>query len=715
MLMALVSFLLIFQYESPPQQDETTSDYNLLSDACAPQNYTSTWADLLTKQIEILQNLIHASLLGGSIIVTAYRGDVVWLFFARNCVFYFGLPAISYLLLDVVSRENSERLVIAALFCASCGIAFFKLDGVCRSVRKLQIRLFQLRATPPLSLKERVDREQQILPNYLAQTRSDHVKSKIIFNSAAAVQIISVVYVLCTTTLALSPQSCDESGEADLSHQSAKGVVSHHENTSHLSSLEMAYGIGAHESFHLALFMLAATFPRCPASVGGAVLSSSWRLLLACCSLTHLLSMGYATNLRTGLSICFTTLEILSMIPILIVALQLSTGAGTFRTMLGYRVRTWDDDETGASYSQVAANDLGDEGTCDEDEMSCIDTGVLAEISSHRMAVPTLYLIAASTRFAPLQRFGAGVLWVSSCCLFAGMATENIILLITAPVGSHAAHDIYKWGMHVCAMYLFCVIMNVSSPQVYARARILSCFACPVGSIIGIWQLWVLISDTANLTSDLSALMAGFLFLFRAMSGLGQCVGLVALADIHPKIRSLEQMDVTTKATALEKDVMLCEAVFKGRFALFKLFLPTFVASTAMSALLGSCFEPMISPSTPCGGMKAFMLSPTWPGLGLSFHFGGLLVIFASDGLTTSTPSYPPSIVVGALFAFHSALLTGTHLMSELIHQESLEHIASFEWQDWLLRATLVGWTFTSFYLCLCLRRVWKLKQPLNF
>jgi hypothetical protein len=209
MLIAFVSFLMIFQYEPPLQQDETMSDYNLVSDACAPQNHTSVWADLLTKQIEILQNLIHASLLGGSIIVAAYRGDVVWLFFARNCVFYFGLPAISYLVMDAVSRKNSERLVITALFCLLCGIAFFKLDGVCRSLRKLQILLFELTATPPLSLKEGMDREQRILPNFLAQTNSDHAKSKIIFNCASAVQIISVVYVLCTTTLALSPQVCD--------------------------------------------------------------------------------------------------------------------------------------------------------------------------------------------------------------------------------------------------------------------------------------------------------------------------------------------------------------------------------------------------------------------------------------------------------------------------------------------------------------------------
>lgn len=716
MLMAFVSFLLIYQYEPPLQQDETMSDYNLLSDVCTPQNHTSVWADLLTKQIEILQNLIHASLLGGSIIVAAHRGDVVWLFFARNCVFYFGLPAISYLVLDAVSRENSDRLVITAFFCLFCGIAFVKLEGICQSLRKLQTRLSELNLTPSSSLKESIDRDQRILPNYLAETTSDHAKAKIIFNSAVAVQVISVVYVVCTTTLALSPQ-CDESGIVSLEHRNAEGVVLHHGNTSDLSPFEMAYGLGAHESFLLSLFMLASTFPRCPASVGGAVLSSAWRLLIACCSLMHLLSAGYTNNSRTVLAVSFTTLEAISMIPILIAALQLSAGASTFRTILGCRTgHVSGDDKSAGSYSQVAANDWDDKETTDEDEIDCIDTDVLADTSSHRMSFPTLSLIAASSRFSPLQRFGASVLWFSSCCLFAGMATENMMLLITSPVGSLAAHDIYKWGMHVCAMYLFCVVMNVSSPEVYARARILLCFACPAGSIIGAWQLWILVSNTAHVTRDLPALMAGFLFLCRAMSGVGQFVGLFALDDIYPETGSLVQMDVTTKANAADEDTMLREAVVKGRFALFKLFLPTFVFYTATSALLGSCFEPMISPSTPCGGIKLFMLAPSWPGMGLFFHFGGLLVIFASDGLTTSTPSsYPPSVVVAGLFAFHTALLTAAHLTFELIHPDALEFFGYFVWQDWLRRVTLVGWMVTSFYLYLCLRRVWKLKQPIIF
>ena len=713
--MAFVSSLLIYQYEAPLQQDQTMSDYNLSSDICTPQTYTSVWADLLTKQIEILQNLVHASLLGGSILVAAHRGDVVWLFFARNCVFFFVLPAISYLILDAVSRENPDRLVITALFCLFCGISFVKLEGICRSLRKLQTHLFELRATPSSSLKESMDRDQRILPNYLAETSSDNAKAKIIFNSVVAVQVISVVYVVRTTTLALLPQ-CDESGDVNLEHGNAEGVVLHHGNTSDLLSFEMAYSLGADESFLLSLYTLAATFPRCPASVGGAVLSSAWRLLIACCSLADLLSGGYTNNLRMGLAISFSMLEAISMIPILIAAMQLSLGASTFRTILGCRTRhVSGDDKSAGTYSQVAGNDWDDEVTSDGDEMGCVENGVLVDTSSHRMFIPTLSLIAASPRFSPLKRFGASVLWLSSCCLFAGMATENMMLLITSPVGSLAAHDIFKWGMHVCAMFLFCVVMNVSSPEVYARARILLCFACPAGTIIGAWQLWILVSNTVHVSRDLPALMAGFLFLCRAMSGLGQCVGLLALTDIHPETGSLVQMDVTITATVSDEDTMLRKAIAKGRFALFKLFLPTFVVYTAASALFGSCFEPMISPSTPCGKMKMFMLAPSWPGMGLFFHFGVLLVIFASDGLTTSTPSYPPSVVVAALFAFHAAMLTATHITFELVHPDTLEYIGSFVWQDWLRRATLVGWMVTSFYLYLCLRRVWKLKQPINF
>jgi hypothetical protein len=125
----------------------------------------------------------------------------------------------------------------------------------------------------------------------------------------------------------------------------------------------------------------------------------------------------------------------------------------------------------------------------------------------------------------------------------------------------------------------------------------------------------------------------------------------------------------------------------------------------------------MISPTVPdlCRGMgEMFMLNPSWPGLGLFFHFGGLLAIFASDGLTTFTPSYPPSLLIGAIFAVHVSILIATHLAMELIHPNVIEYVGSVDWKDWLRRITLIAWMASSFYLYRCLIRVWRLKQPIN-
>lgn len=307
-------------------------------------------------------------------------------------------------------------------------------------------------------------------------------------------------------------------------------------------------------------------------------------------------------------------------------------------------------------------------------------------------------------------------MWISSLCLLVGMTLENMVLLLTSPIGSHSTHETYKWGMHLCAMYAFCVVMNVASAEIYSQTRMLLCFACPVGSLIGLWQLWVLVTNTPDIKEDPIAMLVGCLFLWRALSGVGQCIGLVVLDRIEPKTESLEQMDVTTNDAVTHDESMLRQAISQGRFALFRLFLPAFLAYTATSALLSSCSEPMISPTIPasCGGMNMFMLNPNWPGLGLFFHFGGLLALFASDGLTTSTPSYPPSLLIGAIFAIHVSILIATHIAMELMHPNVFEYVESFDWKDWIRRITLIGWMASSLYLYRCLNRVWTLKQPVN-
>ena len=722
-IISFVSFLLVILYE-PPLQQEGEGDVNLWSNVCAPQSHKTVWADLLTEQIEILQNLIHASLLGAAVLVTAYRGDPVWLFFVRNCLFYFLLAAASFLMVDTPPDADMIllcRWIIALLFCFFGMIGFFKLEATCRSLRKLQMRLFDMR-TQSSSMKETVDCDSQTFPKYQAQTSLEQRRANIIYQSAIVVQIIAVAYVVCTTAFALEPFACD-----DDPHRLLEGVMAdkQHMPSTSLSPFQMGYSLGAHEAFLLALFMLASTFPKCPASVGGALLSSVWRLLIACCSLISLLSTtttGDDMNIRTIMSLIFTLAEAASMVPIVIASLQLTVQAGTFQAILGRVVgqkRVLHTKST-ASYAPVASIDIDDDHVdreCDEIETGRSGSDAEPVAGLERSSVPTLRIIASSPRFSTRQQFGARIMWISSLCLLVGMTLENMILLLTSPIGSHSTHETYKWGMHVCAMYAFCVVMNVASTKIYSQTRMLLFFACPVGSLIGLWQLWVLASNTLNLMEDPIALLVACLFLWRALSGTGQCIGLVVLEDIEPITETLERMDVTTNDAVANDESMLREAISQGRIALFRFFLPAFVAYTAASALLSSCSEPMISPTVPdlCRGMgEMFMLNPSWPGLGLFFHFGGLLAIFASDGLTTFTPSYPPSLLIGAIFAVHVSILIATHLAMELIHPNVIEYVGSFDWKDWLRRITLIAWMASSFYLYRCLIRVWRLKQPIN-
>jgi hypothetical protein len=64
--MALVSIVMILEY-TPPHSSRETSTSDTVCDH--PRKVLPLWADLLASQVTILQNLIHASLLGGAGIV----------------------------------------------------------------------------------------------------------------------------------------------------------------------------------------------------------------------------------------------------------------------------------------------------------------------------------------------------------------------------------------------------------------------------------------------------------------------------------------------------------------------------------------------------------------------------------------------------------------------------------------------------------------------
>jgi hypothetical protein len=96
------------------------------------------------------------------------------------------------------------------------------------------------------------------------------------------------------------------------------------------------------------------------------------------------------------------------------------------------------------------------------------------------------------------------------------------------------------------------------------------------------------------------------------------------------------------------------------------------------------------------------MLAKNWPGMGLFFHFGLLLIIFASDGIS-SRPSYKPGLAVASLFSCHLALL-----LTAAAFWGVLEHSNALEMSDWIRAMLTFPLMASSWYLCWCLNQVWK-------
>lgn len=278
-------------------------------------------------------------------------------------------------------------------------------------------------------------------------------------------------------------------------------------------------------------------------------------------------------------------------------------------------------------------------------------------------------------------------MWLSSACLLVGMTLECLLLLTLPHVN---APDVYQWGMHVAAMYLFCTHMSVNSVQVYARARYLLAIACPAGSVIAAWQLWQLsLATTPSVVDDhWPAAAAVWLFGWRFLCGIGQSIGLAVLHTSEPQRQDVEPD--TGPPDDLDRHLKRC------RFVLFKVYIPALILNVVAEGYIRStCSEALISPSTPeCVGGD-YLMAKHWPGMGLFFHFGGLLFIFAADALLDA--SYPPSLAISTFFAANVTIL----LAGDLI-------ITSGAWT--LPFGLKLVWMASVGWLWILLQRLWKLR-----
>ena len=96
---------------------------------------------------------------------------------------------------------------------------------------------------------------------------------------------------------------------------------------------------------------------------------------------------------------------------------------------------------------------------------------------------------------------------------------------------------------------------------------------------------------------------------------------------------------------------------------------------------------PMVSPMSPsgeCSDYDDFNLTRHWPGLGLLFHYGILVVVFAS------LESYKPSRLIALFFSGHVAVLCLATLVWEYF-RDSLDTVTSLFVAQWMLATAILA------------------------
>ena len=648
--MATVSILLILQYQMSPVSS-FSGDQQCIAVVAASRFFSNStsqfplWADLMAQQIQIIQNLVHASLLGGAGLVAAYRGDLVWLYFARNCCFYFGLAALAYHALDLWRGNARTSFVVSAILALCCMVAFVRLELVRYEVNQLVERYTM--------------GHEANYPKYLPSTRPQLVKTRIISRLTDCLQGAAIVFTIWTTASAIREEDCNSQTRVGL--------------------LEMSYRLGAHQAFLLSLLFLVTTFPGDQSCVGGAIICSGWRLTLALSYLVPLLTSQKFTD-RDVVSLINVSIELVLMSPILVIALLLYQENS--ESLL------WTTRSTAVKYSRLH------EKVDDDNDDDCSDDGSDTPDPEHIRRIQSLSMlqISKSDHFSSSQRSGAFLVWISSACLLAGMTAECFMLLQSGNGIDGLGAEVYQWGMHICAMYLFCTHMSVNSPAVYKRARWLMAIACPGGTAVAAWQVWVLFSNKTT-DVDKATLLASGLFIVRAMCGVGQCIGICLLSSIEPESKT--SLSEKESSGGLESE--LENRLKRTSFILYYVFIPSLFLNVVGEGYFASCGQPLLSPTTPGCIQDFFLLAKSWPGFGTFFHFGGLLVIFASDAVLQA--SYPPSLAIASLFSAHATILVAADLVINMFLTDSTWVIHQLIPKVlWMLS---VGWLWMSF------RRLW--------
>ena len=230
--------------------------------------------------------------------------------------------------------------------------------------------------------------------------------------------------------------------------------------------------------------------------------------------------------------------------------------------------------------------------------------------------------------------------------------------------------------------------------------------ACPSGSLVALWQLSTLLRYSGNIREDPFGLLVGSLLLTRATSGFIQWAGLLQLKHLEPSEAGKSVATVTNTKTLLQSEAK--KRLVQLRRALVEAYLPALVVYIFVFALLGNCQAPLVSGSRSgkeCTQHSStdFSLAENWPGMGLFFHYGMIIPVFAAIGVRKSIPSYKPSLNIASLFSIHVSLLILVHLCWDSVQSD---HWSGLSTTDLLRRLMAVVWMLASAFLWLCVERL---------
>jgi hypothetical protein len=178
--------------------------------------------------------------------------------------------------------------------------------------------------------------------------------------------------------------------------------------------------------------------------------------------------------------------------------------------------------------------------------------------------------------------------------------------------------------------------------------------------------------------------------------------------------RQKEEGEVVTPTTTRINETQIRRQLNLLERALWNVYAPVILIYVFVFAVIGSCSPSLVSTSlypemchNDVPTMSDFALAQNWPGMGLFFHYGMIIVIFAANGAQPSTPTYKPSLMIASLFCVHVSALIAVDLCWDAVQTNLWSDMSTV---DVLRRALLVLWMLASFFLWMCCERVLKVR-----